>query len=464
MKLLAFEKHSFVFLAPFALRAASSSAAGIAYIFVALYALRSRRHAVEALFLSFVFTNLNPQFFPSPAFGDIGRYLVVLAAFVSTLGRDLLTGQILLNRVSVAALFFAAYGMIHTLLFSIFPIISGLKMLIWAMAFVTLVQAWGRLSAAEQERLEERIYTVLSVMIVASLLLSFNTQAYIPRTSLLRGVMNHSQALGSTAVLVAIWSLVRALGVSRPSWLDFLIFTCSFTVILGSGTRTALLTLALSILMTGILASLNMGRLNLRAFPGLRSKRFFLLIVVGFIALLFQLDTIRDVLIKNTSALTGGSTDLAELYKLSRGGLIAEMWSNISVNPFVGIGFGLASDPLNMTITYAAGIPISAIVEKGVTLLAIWEELGVLGLILFLFMLLVIFMHSIKLSPLRTAMLVAIVLINFGEASLMSAGGIGLIQLILLGWIISCSTSLNHGRRTQPGVHQQDATMMKRTP
>jgi len=445
-------------------RIASSITAGLAYVFAALYALRGRRHAVEALFLSFVFTNLNPQLFPNPAFGDLGRYLVVLAAFVSVFGRDLLAGQVLLNRVSVAAIIFAAYGMVHSIMFSLFPVISGLKMLIWAMAFVTLVQAWGRLTATDQERVENRIYAVLSLLIVTSIVISFNAQAYIPRTSLLRGVLSHSQALGSTAVLVAIWSLMRALGVRRPSWVDLGIFLLSVVTILGSGTRTALLTLALSILLTGGFAFLNMGKLNFGAFPGLRSKRFSLLLIGGVTMLLFQFDAIRDVLIKNTSALTGGSTDLAELYVLSRGGLISEMWANIRADPLVGIGFGLASDPFNMAVTYAAGIPISALVEKGVTLLAIWEEIGVVGLILFLFMLLIIFLHSINLNPLRVAMLIAIVLINFGEASLMSAGGIGLIQLILLGWIISSNTTTDCGRRTRPRMPRRHIPTAHRIP
>lgn len=79
---------------------------------------------------------------------------------------------------------------------------------------------------------------------------------------------------------------------------------------------------------------------------------------------------------------------------MSRGFLIARMFSNIEEHPFVGIGFGVSSTPEEMNITYDPifGAPLSAPVEKGVLPVAIIEEFGfflggsifaLLGLILY---------------------------------------------------------------------------------
>src|SRR5690606_4707588 len=73
-----------------------------------------------------------------------------------------------------------------------------------------------------------------------------------------------------------------------------------------------------------------------------------------------------------------------EAYDTSRGGLIAEMWTNIIDKPLQGIGFGIASDPRDMDVTrdQLLGLPTGAAIEKGVLPLAVLEEVGLIGLIL----------------------------------------------------------------------------------
>lgn len=428
------------------LRIASGVTANLSYLLTALYALRSPRHAIEALFLSFIFINLNAVLFPSASLANLARYMIVLFAMISVFGRDILKGRIHSDRIMLMVIIFGLYSLVHSIVFSQFTTISVLKITIWTCTFLTLIRAWNMLSQADHAKLEMRIYAVLSILVVLSLFSQILPAAYLPRTSLLRGLFNHSQALGSTAVIVAVWSFMRAVQQRHPSWINLGIFGCATLAILSSGARTALVTLAVTLVLVGVLSLLKMGQLTPRAFAGFRSTRVRLLgiLAVGMAAI--QIDLIRDVLIKSAGVLTSGSVDLVALYAISRGGLIGEMWANIASDPLIGIGFGLASDPHSMIVTYAAGIPIGAIVEKGVTLVSIWEELGIVGLLLFFGMMLFVFVRAVNVLPQRVAVFVAIVFINFGEASLMSAGGFGLVQLVLLGWIISS------GNRTQNTV------------
>lgn len=421
------------------LRAASGVTANLSYLLVAIYAFRSRGHAIEALFLSFVFTNLNTDMFPYASLADLARYLVVLAAFISVFGRDLIGRQSRIDRVSTTVLMFSSFALLHSLLFSLFPTVSFLKVVVWTLAILTSVRAWSTINNTTRDRVERRVYFALCLIVLFSLLSTINPNAYLPRTSLLRGVLNHSQALGSVAVIVAVWSFMRVTREVRPSWTDLCIFSIATLTIMSSGTRTALITLVLTVFIVGIMALIKIGRVNLRALIGIRSWRFSLFALMSVLLLAFQFDVIRDVLTKST----GTNANLVQLYELSRGGLIGEMWTNISSDPFIGLGFGIASNPAEMNVSYAGGIPIGAVVEKGVTLLAVWEELGILGFILFLSLLVVVFFRSINAETERVAVLIAILLINFGEASLMSAGGIGLVQIVLLGWIVSSGRTMS---------------------
>lgn len=432
-------KIGLVFAGLLLLRVASGPTADLAYILLIFYALYSRGHAIEALFLSFVFTHLNTTIFPDAALASISRYLIVFSAFMSVVGRDLFSGRFRLDSLSQVVIVFTVFTWIHSVFFSLVPVISILKVTILCLAFLTLLHAWRTVDDATRERVEYRIFGTLALIVIVSLVMKGYPGAYMPRSELLRGLTNQSQVLGVISAIVAVWSFMRAVGRSRPSWIDLGLFALAAFTILNTGARTALLSVALTILVVATLALVKFGRVSLKSFSGARSARFVLFALLGVGVLISQADRVRRFLIKAKGAVADSGIELTELYRQSRGGLISEMWANIASDPFFGIGFGIASNPEEMYFKYFAGIPISAPVEKGVTLLAVWEEVGLIGLFIFLVMLLVIFRRSIATGAERAAVFVAILLLNMGEASLLSAGGIGLVQLVLLGWIISGS-------------------------
>ena len=62
------------------LRFASGPTADLSFVVLALIALRGRLGAIHAIAMSWLFLMLNSAIAPSPAYGSICRYLVLLAA------------------------------------------------------------------------------------------------------------------------------------------------------------------------------------------------------------------------------------------------------------------------------------------------------------------------------------------------------------------------------------------------
>ena len=110
------------------------------------------------------------------------------------------------------------------------------------------------------------------------------------------------------------------------------------------------------------------------------------------------------------------------------------MLENIRADPFVGLGFGIASDPSSMSVQKVFGIPISAVVEKGVTHISVVEELGLIGALFVIYWIALIIFNAFGAQLAQLGLVLSIVLLNFGEAALFSAGGSGLLQILLLGY------------------------------
>ena len=138
----------------------------------------------------------------------------------------------------------------------------------------------------------------------------------------------------------------------------------------------------------------------------------------------------------------GGLNDqqnLFEKYKNSRYILIEPMIQNIRNYPYLGIGFGVSSyfDTWNPSYDSLLNIPISAVTEKGNFFLAVFEEIGLVGSIFFLIVLLNLTYTSLKASYEKSFIFLLILVINLSEYFLFSMGGIGLVSAVFLTYSIS---------------------------
>lgn len=124
-------------------------------------------------------------------------------------------------------------------------------------------------------------------------------------------------------------------------------------------------------------------------------------------------------------------------FERSRGGLVDASLSNFSERPWLGSGFGIASNPQNMVILRdpIIGLPISAPTEKGMIWIALLEEIGVFGFAFFL-LLLAHFMRGALKNRTATpiAMATAALMTGNGEAAMVSFGGLGLFVWLILAF------------------------------
>ncbi|BCS95592.1 hypothetical protein DSLASN_12240 [Desulfoluna limicola] len=132
----------------------------------------------------------------------------------------------------------------------------------------------------------------------------------------------------------------------------------------------------------------------------------------------------------------GEPVSFVQAYDNSRGRLINIMWDNIKYEPLQGIGFGIASVPALMIVKRdpVFHLPVSAVVEKGVLPLAVLEEVGVFGLLGVAIWGWMILGRSARAGVGTLAVSITALLLNMGESTLFSPGGLGLLLLILLSW------------------------------
>jgi hypothetical protein len=167
--------------------------------------------------------------------------------------------------------------------------------------------------------------------------------------------------------------------------------------------------------------------------PGLLSRRVVLPLLLGLMAVPVVAVYLGPTMIEFISKRTA-SQDVFEAYNASRGRLIEVMLRNIDSNFFTGIGFGIGSEPEVMEITRdpVFGLPISAIVEKGVLPFAVFEELGLFGFSLFVLWVCTVVVQAARNGIVPLGLVLVFLLVNMGEATLFSPGGFGLIGLILI--------------------------------
>lgn len=434
---------SFLMLIPalaIVMRLVSMPTANLSYLVVAGYAIFGRRQAVQALALSWLFTMLNPALTPDASAASMGRYLVIFAAAISvawhSVGND--TG-FPLKRLSLFTVCLGVLMLLHSILFSAVVDVSVLKVVSWVVVVLTLLSAWQGLAAAQRVALFDQLLLGLIWLMLLSLpLLAIPSVGYLVNGTGFQGLLNHPQAFGPTVALVGVMVGGRVLGERKPAWRDVVLLGLCLVLVVMSEARTAGVAMVLGLLGSALLSPVFAGVSRRRMLPGLRSRRFqtvALMTVAGVIvAGPILADKLSTYLFKRTDA-----TSLLAAADASRGALVEKMFANIQKNPWTGIGFGIASEPASMVVERdpVLGLPLSALIEKGVMPVAVLEELGIFGAVAVLGWLLVVLRRGARSGVPQFAVLITLVLVNFGESMLFSVGGMGMLLLILLAGAVT---------------------------
>ena len=421
-----------------AMRLWSSSTADIAFLLLAVYAITGRAQAIQALALSWLFSMLSVGVAPVPSMAALGRYAVLAGAAASVIlriGRGRALAGLPVKRLVLITVVLGTGMMVHALFFSAVPDVSLLKAVSWTVAVATLLSAWSGLGAEARDRLEKELFGGLVLLLLVSLPLVMTGLGYLRNGTGFQGVLTHPQAFGPAMALLAAWLASRIVAEARPPWRLVVLFGLTLVVIVLSEARTAGLGLVLGLVVAALTGRM-LSRQRMRDYlPGIRSRRVQLAMGLGLLAVIAASPILGEKLGSYISK-RSDTSNVLDAFDRSRGNKVDVMWENIREHPLRGIGFGVASDPFDMDIARdpVLGLPLGASIEKGVVYLAAWEELGLLGFLAVMGWLWLLVRRAARGGMTPLAVCLTALAMNFGEATLFSPSGMGMLTLILVAW------------------------------
>ena len=248
-----------------------------------------------------------------------------------------------------------------------------------------------------------------------------------------QGVFNHPQVFGITVAFMAAISGGRIMERRNPRWTEIILFCFFLALMVLSEARSAGLALLLGLVGTIVLSLVCEKNSRRMVLPGIRSKRVLILIYCLLISVILMGSMFTDVILGYISKGHANSGSVVDIAQASRGALVERMISNIQEHPWIGIGFGVASDFREFMLVFdpVFGLPIGAATEKGVMPVAVLEELGVFCA-LAVSGWFIIMLRSVRDTGYAPAICVffTVLFVNLGENLFFSVGGLGMLLLI----------------------------------
>lgn len=340
-------------------------------------------------------------------------------------------------------LVFSFIILITTLLSSYFLTISLFKLFSFTITTLAVFLCF-HFSKHRLREFEQWALTVFSAVLIISIItipvnpFAFKVNWNETGNGYFLGIFNHSQSFAVYLFFHLNWLLVLLI---RKN------LTVFCKIILGIAVAATIATSARTALAATVLTGLSCSFLALFKFNWIIALRktfiniyllFFIILISGVVV--SQREAITKSVIKYVFKRGDlNNQSLSESFQRSRGFLIEKQMKNIEKNPMMGFGFGLASDPNDLEVKVIPGtsIPIQASVEKGFIFTAVLEEVGYIGLVSFLsVMLFLIGFCFINDSLVGTWLIFAAFWINIGEMIIFSPGGLGLYGWMMIGMAV----------------------------
>ncbi|MCZ2085616.1 MAG: O-antigen ligase family protein [Flavobacteriales bacterium] len=338
------------------------------------------------------------------------RFLLIFISFFLTVGQRGFSYKSLFRKNSFVPFLFI-FLLLHSIIFS-YNIANSIVELL---SFLLLFLFAFKNTYFENVQQRVRIINDIEAMYIAILLLSIITIAipsisYAKNGTGFQGVGNHPNTFGVVVAPFCGWALIKL--VQRFSLKDLILSVLCLVFLYLTQSRTALLSVFLGIITLMIINK------KLRV---LISRKTLVLIILSAAFIILNLNSITTSMFNFLDKSKTGSVEESVL--LSRGSIIDKQTFNIDKNPLFGIGFKTPSDLIVSENVFSLGKPY----EKGNTLLAAVEELGIIGfIILFIAIVLLLKLRINRRSSLLILPLIGL-FTTMGEATLFSIGGIGVL-------------------------------------
>lgn len=410
---------------------ASAIVEPLVLVLFGLRALKGPKETIQAFFVLAFFLLGNPNL----TSGDSKtlRYLVYFLGFASVFFRKNATDtplrQFLVMFLVVEGLVFALFGQM--------PALSLLKLFSYFLGVYTIVEAFAQTRHLKPYWFKF-INTFFLFAIAGSALFLFAGLGFERNGRGFQGIFIHPQTFGPLMAVITAWFTGIWLGAKKPPIVMPFLVGVSFVFIYLSQARTGM---GAALLGGGIAYLLSV--FSKRAIP--HQKRLYKLAgAVGFglvVLALLNPSRVQEAALGFIQKREVTSTEFSVIFQESRGFLVDASLNNFRAHPLFGIGLGVPTDYQDTDISNfqsIAGIPISASVEKGFLPAAIVEEMGILGALLSITLLLMIINRVRRRHSFMTLwVLLSALLINVGEAVLFSVGGLGIFIWIIVGMTYS---------------------------
>ena len=416
----------------------------VALLLLGVNAIAGYRWIILALTASFFVFTLNPYLYDlEESYITITRQLILaIACWIAVVKRK---NWREIGPIPIAVGGYTLFIVIFSLYNSYNAIISNMKV-----GLFLLGTSASLLTISASREYGELTYRLLMGMLVAIAVVSipayfvesiglgrYSRAAIGSGMAYFQGIGNHSQSFAIYMATLCAACLPIAVRDGRRKYVFLIIL--SLIWLYQSKGRTAVLSLVLSGLTYSAYIGLNYDRRReaLRYLKRkVKPKVALLMAIAVSVSIPIVFPYVKTLVFKRE-----GVASTREAFETSRLHQVLAATYNIQRHPWFGIGFGLPSRPrdLQRVVQTLPGtkIPISASVEKGFMPLAILEESGIVGSIVFIGMLGVVCRSVIVSSPEYAMPTLVLLYSNIGEMYFFAFNGIG---LLLWMWIGICAS------------------------
>jgi len=304
---------------------------------------------------------------------------------------------------------FLIYILLNTIFVSSITDYSFLQFLQFVILLLFTFISTSFKTLKEFKYIYENIFNLYIVVLGLSLLaLAIPSISFARNGTGFQGITLHPNAYG--IFFSAFTALTFVMYIYKNKILYILLFILSLTSVFLSQSRTSLLSILLGLLIYFLITPefrKKMSRTTLIALP------------VICLLLISMYDKISEFIY--SFLLKGGNGSIIESVEKSRGTLIDAQIKNIQENTFFGIGFKVPSLKSLKIIEDLETIQY----EKGNFFLACVEELGVLGFIFFISIIIYLLLNRYKYDKVFSIIPLTLFVTVLGESTLFSIGGLG---------------------------------------
>lgn len=404
-----------------------------------LSALLTSKHLLllRTVFYAALFMVLNEWFIPKSTFFAISQKILLLfAAFVLFFK---IFGKRKNNLIKPVFMILPYILFISfSSLFGFNPAISYMKLILWSsvmLAFVSVTILVVNDRKVTSKDVREMCLSVAIFFVSGSILLSFipsigylTPEEFVfssDSLSLLKGVANHSQSLGPICVLLIVLLLAdNIFSLQKFDVLYTLLILGAIYLVYSTHSRTAMASLLATLSFIFFIAMRRNPAIGKKWQRKIAGFVVFGIFSLGIFVAVYQPIQRQIIMFTLKTVKTDAQFDVDSMLS-SRSALLDLAMYNFKKSPVIGNGFQVSVDMKNVKINSITDL-ISAPVEKSTWVYAILEEGGVIGMVLFLFFVITMYVSLLKRGGyVSVSVFTSLLLVNLGEFSIFAMSGMG---------------------------------------